>query len=98
MNLKIAAFNLMPGSPKRVANEVIRRHGGVEADAPVLERRSVLFSGERKIPLLLRGIDPALDFAVRPVPVLAGRLLEMGDSSALVLSLAYRPRPGRRGG
>ena len=64
----------------------IRRNGGVEAAAPLLERRSFLFAGERKVPLLLRGIDPAVDGAIRPMVVRDGRALEPGDASVILLA------------
>jgi putative ABC transport system permease protein len=67
--------------------ERIRRNGGVQAAAPLLERRSFLFAGERKVPLLLRGIDPEVDSAIRPLSLRSGRALEPLDESAILLAV-----------
>lgn len=66
--------------------ERVREGAGVEAAVPVLERRSFLFYEERRVPLRVRGVDPARDRLVRPVDLDAGRPLQEDDAAVLLLA------------
>ncbi|MEX2176341.1 MAG: FtsX-like permease family protein [Pirellulaceae bacterium] len=56
---------------------------GVLVAAPIVEKPSKLYVGERQIRLQVMGIDPARDRGVRDYEIVAGRQLDKGDELVL---------------
>src|SRR5687768_3964111 len=56
---------------------------GVRVAAPLVEKPTTLFLGERQIRLQVMGIDPARDGGVRDYEIVAGRQLQRGDELLL---------------
>ena len=48
---------------------------GVKAAAPLMQRRSIIFVGKKRVQLVTMGIDPQLDQAIHDFKVVAGRPL-----------------------
>lgn len=71
---------------------------GVRLAAPSLERRSYLFRDGAQVPVVVRGVEPALEERLRPLSMLVGRALEPGDAHVTLLSsaaaLALQAAPG----
>ena len=67
---------------------------GVHAAVPIIEKRSYLFYEGRKVPLLLRGVDPLTDRSVHTIDISAGRALEQSDHQELLLSSSLQQSLG----
>lgn len=65
---------------------------GVAAAAPLIERRSVIFVGDRRVELTVLGIDPVRDRAVHDYQIVAGKPLD--QANGVLLSEAFAKNIG----
>ncbi len=66
----------------------VRGTPGVAAAVPLIQRQSVMFVGQRRINLVVLGIDPAVDAAVHDFHVTAGESLDKAAGVELEANLA----------
>lgn len=61
---------------------------GVAAAAPIIQRQSVMYFGQRRVQLVVLGIDPQLDPAVHDFKLVSGQSLEEAAGVMLEANLA----------
>jgi putative ABC transport system permease protein len=67
---------------------------GVAAAAPLIQRRSVLYVGDRRVQLVALGIDPKLDHAVHDYEITAGHSLE--EANGILLNDGFASNVGAK--
>lgn len=86
------------GSFDEVLVDRIAQVPGVEAVAPVLQRPRIVYLGSRRMQLVVLGIDPAKDMAVRNYEVQQGTLFGPQHASGVVLESGLAQSTGLRTG
>ncbi len=73
---------------------------GVEAAAPLMQRRSIIYVGKKRVQLMSMGIDPQLDQAIHDFKVVAGPAAgrRAGRAAARKLCQERRRQAGRHHG
>ena len=78
--------------------DVVQKVPGVAAAVPSMQRRTLLYAGQKQFDLLMMGIDPAGDTKVRDYELREGRFLEGRDERAAVLEIGFAQGAGIRVG
>ncbi len=72
--------------------ESLRDVPGVAAVSPVIERRSVMFVGDRRIQLISLGVIPEQDRAVHEYKIVAGKPL--GEAQGVIMDASFAKNAG----
>lgn len=74
----------------------VRAVPGVEAAAPLMQRRTIIYVGKKRVQLMTMGIDPQLDHAIHDFKVVAGQPL--GGAPGVLLHENFAKNIGAKPG